>query len=260
MAAFEEARAAFRSGDYTTALSKLDITLKTMPRDTVVHEFRSLVLFALKKYPESSAAIYAVLATGPGWDWTTMVSLYPNVDTYTNQLRALEAFVKANPKSVDAHFLLGYHYQSMGHPQNAYKQFQLALAELPDDKLLKQLVAITTPADQANQAGPRPAPPDVPADKVLKSAQLVGNWKATNRGATFQLDLTKEGGFTWTYSRGNKKQSMKGVFAVDQNNLALETDDGGETMLAEVEFVSPTQFKFKMVGDDDKKSVLDFKK
>ena len=71
-----------------------------MPRDSVVHEFRSLVLFALKKYPEAASAIYAVLSAGPGWDWTTMGSLYPSVGAYTPQLRALEEFVKANPKSV----------------------------------------------------------------------------------------------------------------------------------------------------------------
>ena len=94
LVAFEESRTAFRSGDYTTALSKLDTTLKTMPNDTVVHEFRSLVLFALKKYPESAAAIYAVLSTGPGWDWTTMVSLYTSVESYT-----LSKAAPSNPSS-----------------------------------------------------------------------------------------------------------------------------------------------------------------
>ena len=260
LAAFEEARVAFRGGDYTTALSKLDITLKTMPNDSVVHEFRSLVLFALKKYPESAAAIYAVLSTGgPGWDWTTLISLYPGIDAYTVQLRALESFIKEHPKSVDAHFLVGYHYMTMGHTQNASKQFQLALAELPDDKLLQQLVAMTTPPDQTKKSGPVPIPP-VATEKVLKSAQLVGNWKATSQGATFQLDLAMDGSFVWTYTRGKKKQSMKGVFAVDENNLALETEDGGETMLAEIEIVNASQFKFKMVGDTDKNSGLDFKK
>ena len=53
---------------------------------------------------------------------------------------------------------------------------------------------------------------------------------------------------------------MKGVFAVDQNNLALETEDGGGTMLAEIDFANPSQFKFKMIGDDAKDSGLNFKK
>lgn len=257
-AAFEEARTAFRNGDYQAALSKLDITLKTMPRDTVVHEFRGLVLFALKKYPESAAAIYAVLAAGPGWDWTTMVSLYPSVGTYTTQLRSLEEFVKANPKSADARFLLAYHYQTMGHAENAANQFKKALALLPDDKLIQQLVAMTSPPEKSKTSDAAPLLPDVPAEKVLKSEQFVGNWKAESQGAAFQLDLAKDGSFTWTYARGKRKQSVKGVFAVDQNNLALETNDGGGTMIAEIDFKNPSQFQFKMIGDNDKSPGLAF--
>lgn len=260
MAAFEAARTAFYAGDYTGALTKLDITLKTMPRDTVVHEFRGLVLFALKKYPESSAAIYAILAAGPGWDWTTMISLYPGIDPYTEQLRALEQFTKANPQSPDANFLLAYHYQTCGHTDNAAKFFKQAQALLPDDKLLKQLVAMTAPADEAKKSGTPPAPPAVSPEKVLKAEQFVGTWKASTQGATFQLDMAKDGGFVWTYARGKQKQSIKGAFAVDQNNLALETEDGGGTMLAEINFTDPSQFQFKMIGDGKNDPGLVFKK
>ena len=160
---------------------------------------------------------------------------------------------------MDARFLLGYHYLTMGHPQNASKQFKWALAELPDDKLLKQLVAMTNPLDEAGQSS-APSPTPVPPEKGVTSEQLVGNWNASSQGASFQLDLAKDGSFTWTYTRGQKKQSIKGVFAVDLNNLALETNDGGETMLAEIDFVNPSKFKFKMIGDTDNKSVLEFKK
>jgi tetratricopeptide (TPR) repeat protein len=231
-----------------------------MPRDTVVHEFRGLVLFALKKYPEAAAAVYAVLASGPGWNWTTMVGLYPNVDVYTAQLRELENFAKQNPKSADARFLLGYHYLTMGHEKNAAKQFQLALAQLPDDKLLKQLVAMTASHTVSPDAAPIPNPPSVAPEKVLKADQFFGNWNASSQGANFGLEMGKDGSFKWTYSRGPKKQSVRGVFAVDQNNLALETDDGGGTMVAEVDFKNPSQFVFKMIGDDKKSPGLDFKK
>jgi hypothetical protein len=88
----------------------------------------------------------------------------------------------------------------------------------------------------------------------------VGNWTATAQGATFELNFTADGAYTWTYTHGKRKQSVKGVFAVDQNNLALESDDGGETMLAEVVFASPSEFRFRMVGDDEKSPGLDFKK
>lgn len=261
MAAFNDARDAFQGGDAAKALTLLDITLKTMPNDTVVHEFRGLVLFALKKYPESAAAIYAVLSAGPGWDWTTMSSLYPSIDVYTQQLRALEDFAKANPKSADAHFLLGYHYLTGTHTESASKQFKLALAQLPDDKLITQLVGMTTPPDESKNSdiATPPAPPAVAPDKVLTTEKLVGQWKATSQGAQFQLDLAKDGSFIWTYSHGKDTQSVKGVFAVDQNNLALEPDAGG-TMLAEIDLTNASQFLFKMIGGDAKDPGLKFKK
>ncbi len=259
MVALDEARGAFYGGDYAKALSLLDTTLKTMPRDTAVHEFRSLVLFAQKKYPESSAAIYAVLSAGPGWDWTTMSGLYPSVDVYTQHLRALENFAKANPQSADGHFLLGYHYLTATHADAAGKQFKLAQGELPNDRLISQLVGMTTPPDETQKTTTPAEPPAVPPEKVLTSEQFVGNWKATSQGATFQLDLAKDGSFTWTYSRGKEKQSVKGVFAVDQNALALEVDDGS-AMLAEIDFANPSQFQFKMIGGDEKDPGLEFKK
>lgn len=260
MAALDAARNAFRVEDYTTALTKTDEALKTMPSDTAVHEFRGLTLFALKRYPESAAAIYAVLAAGPGWDWTTMISLYGSADSYTAQLRALEQFAKANPKSPDAHFLLGYHYQTCNHAENSARQFKLTLSLLPDDKLIKQLVAVTSPPNADDSQAPPPAPPAVAPDKVLKADQLVGNWKATNQGSTFQLDMAKDGSFTWTYSSGGKTQSVKGVYAIDQNNLALEMNDNAGTMLAEVDFANPSQFQFKMVTGDEKDPGLKFTK
>jgi tetratricopeptide (TPR) repeat protein len=258
-AALNEARLAFYDGDSTKALKLLDTAVKAMPNDTAVHEFRGLVLFSLKKYPEAAAATYAVLSTGPGWDWTTMSGLYPSVDVYTQQLRELEAFVKKNPKSPDGHFLLGYQYLTTNFAENAAKQFKLAQSELPNDKLLTQLVDMTTPPDESAKTATPPEPPDVPAEKVLSAEKLVGSWKASSQGAQFQLDLAKDGSFVWTYSRGKDKQSMKGAFAVDQNNLALEPDSGG-TMLAEIDIANPSQFLFKMIGGDANDPGLEFKK
>ena len=261
MTAFNEARVAFTNGDAATALTLLDTTLKTMPHDTVVHEFRGLVLFALQRYPESAAAVYAVLSAGPGWDWTTLSSLYSSVDVYTKQLRTLEDFAKTNPKSADAHFLLGYHYLTTGFAEAASKQFQAAQLELPDDKLLAQLVSMTTPPDASKKTGTSTPPvlPAIPPEKVLTAEKMVGTWKSASPTAQFQLDLEKDGRFVWTYVRGKDKQSVKGVFAVDQNNLALEPDAGG-TMLAEIDFADPTSFLFKIIGGDEKDPGLKFKK
>ena len=258
--AFDEARREFYNSDYVGALRYIDKTLETMPHDTVVHEFRGLVLFALKKYSESAAEVYAVLAAGPGWDWTTVSKLYPNIDVYAHQLRALEGFTDDNPDSPDAHFLVGYHYMTASHTDRANLQFKLAHSELPKDHLLSQLVSMTTSPDAAKEADAAPPePPTVPADKVLKKEELIGSWKASKQDSEFQLDLGKDGSFTWTYTKGQQKQSMTGVFAIDQNNLALEPKSGG-TMLAEVDFANPSQFEFKMVSGDSKDPGLQFNK
>lgn len=262
MAAFEEARTAFFGGDYEKALTALDTTLKTMPHDTVVHEFRGLVLFALKKYPESAAAIYAVLSAGPGWDWTTMSGLYASVDVYTLQLRELESFTKSNPKSADANFLLGYHYLTTGYKELASRYFGLALEQLPGDKLLTQLAGMTPPAGQTTKTPP-PAPPasvDLPPEKTLSVEKLVGTWKASSADAKFELRLAAEGTFVWSYSRGKSNESVKGVFAVDQNNLAMEPDTGGGTMLAEIDLADPSHMVFKMIGAEANDPGLQFKK
>ena len=95
---FDEARDAFSAQDYETALSQVNQAIAKVPNDPTLHEFRGLVLFATRQYKDAAAAIYAVLSAGPGWDWTTLSSLYSNVDVYTQQLRALEAYRKQNPR------------------------------------------------------------------------------------------------------------------------------------------------------------------
>ena len=93
--------------------------IKETPNVPVVHEFRALALFALKRYDEAAAVEYAVLTAGPGWNWSTLVGLYPDVDTYTRQLRDLEAYVTANPSSPSGRFLLADHYMVEGHNDEA---------------------------------------------------------------------------------------------------------------------------------------------
>ena len=92
---FDSAREAFKNGDYAKALELVDQALKTTPNDATLHEFRALCLFALKRYDEAAAVLYAVLSVGPGWDWTTLISLYGDPETYTQQLRALESYCSA---------------------------------------------------------------------------------------------------------------------------------------------------------------------
>ncbi|MBI3838334.1 MAG: hypothetical protein HY288_10440 [Planctomycetia bacterium] len=85
-----------------------------VPNDPSLHEFRGLVRFATKQYKAAASAVYAVLSAGPGWDWTTLINLYPKVEVYSEQLRALEAYHNANPNAAEARFLLAYQYLTCG--------------------------------------------------------------------------------------------------------------------------------------------------
>ena len=147
------ARAAFGSGDYAGALQLTDEALKVLPNDATLHEFRALVLFAVGKYDLAAGPLYAVLSVGPGWDWTTMAGLYPNIDVYTSQLRKLEAFVSANPKSTAGHFVLAYHYLTQGHTEEAVSQLKQVVALAPQDTLCAQLVKQFSPPRSHPAAG-----------------------------------------------------------------------------------------------------------
>ena len=89
--------------------------------------------------------LYAVLAVGPGWDWATLIGLYPNVDVYTTQLRRLQAFIAANPQSSTSRFVLAYHYLTQGFNDAAAVQLKQVVALKPTDavatKILQQMHA-----------------------------------------------------------------------------------------------------------------------
>lgn len=151
---FDSARTAFKSGNYEQALRDIDKAIGVLPGDAVLHEFRGLVLFALKRYKEAAATVYAVMSAGPGWNWDTMKSLYPDEQTYTNQLRALEAYQREHPDSADAHFLLAYQYLVLDYPDQAAKQLEQVTKLLPSDKLSSELVkAIKEPSEERPNPG-----------------------------------------------------------------------------------------------------------
>ena len=142
----DDAREAFRAGQYAQAQELAEAAIKDLPSDATLHEFRALTLFAQQKYKESAAALYAVLSAGPGWDWETLRGLYPDAATYTAQLRNLEAAVKNDPRSGAGHFLLGYHYLVLGDKAAAVSQLQEVTRAQPSDKLAAALLKSLTTA------------------------------------------------------------------------------------------------------------------
>ena len=172
----DAAHDAFYQGDYAGALKQCDQAIALQPNDALLHEFRGLALFALHRYDEAAGAVYAVLSAGPGWDWTTLTSFYPEVNVYTEQLRGLEEYTSANPNSAALRFLLAYHYMICGHDDAAADQLEAAVQLDPKDRLSAQFLDDAEAGDaKATTAAAQPAAPAKPMD----AAALVGDWKAS---------------------------------------------------------------------------------
>ncbi len=267
----ESAVALFRQNDYEAALDVANRGIAQYATDSVLHEFRALVLFAKGDYQQAAGTIHSVLAIGPGWDWTTLASLYSDVAIYTAQLRALEAFTRGNPQDAGSRFLLGYHYMSTGYAAAAAKQFQSVVTLLPTDRVAVDLLKMLPQTPAATSVGtppnPSPQPPvetasaATPEAAPIDPATLVGAWKAVrDDGSTFEMMLTPENTFRWKFtSKQQPVQEFTGTYTVEINVLALERTTGG-SLIAEVRPKNADEFNFKLVGGPSDDQGLDFRR
>jgi tetratricopeptide (TPR) repeat protein len=250
----DAARDAFMQGNYSQALAECDQAIAGQPNQLVAHEFRGLALFALQRYQEAASPVYAVLSVEPGWDWTTLSSLYPDVNVYTEQLRALEKYVTANPTVTPARFLLAYHYMTCGYADAAANQLKIVVQENPKDQLSAQLLS----ALKTTQPVAQPAPA-APAKPVEASA-LAGDWKATRAdGATITLNLTNDAKYTWKFTAQGKPQQFGGAYTVADNLLILKKGEQ-PVMVGQVTMLGDDRFNFKLPGDNPADPGLTFGK
>lgn len=262
-AVLNAAVAAFKQNDYDAALDITNKGIAQYPTDSVLHEFRALVLFARGDYQQAAATIHSVLAIGPGWDWTTLASLYTSIAIYTDQLRALEAFTRANPQDGGGHFLLGYHYMTAGHADAAASQFQKVVTLVPGDRVAADLVKMLSAPPTGQQ--PTPQPPAetqtaaIPEASPVDPATLVGAWQAArDDGSNFELTLTPDKTFTWKFTpKGQPPQEFSGTYTVEVNVLALERKEGG-SLIGAVTPSSTKKFNFRLVGAPPEDKGLEF--
>lgn len=263
-----DARLEFRNGNYEQALNLVDQAIEKTPDDPVLHEFRALTLFALKKYPEASAAIYAVLAVAPGWNWSTMSSMYPSVGVYTEQLRDLEEEARSNPDVAATHFLLGYHYLTMGHADAARNQLEKASKLAPEDQVSRQLLGVLSRAEpQADDRGraaertdslPPPTTPRDDSEALAPEPKIIGEWTAEAQGKnSIALDLRDDGTFNWTLNREGKPAKHTGKYELEGDTLILDFEDGGGMIGKVTE--TDGGFKFKLLNGPEEDPGLNFR-
>ena len=240
---------AFRSGDYAGALQLTDEALKVLQNDATLHEFRALVLFAVGKYDLAAGPLYAVLSVGPGWDWTTMVGLYPSIDVYTAQLRKLEAFISANPTSTSARFVLAYHYLTQGHIDAAVGQLKQVVALAPEDTLSAQLVKQFSPAGNGTGdcGGQRPLRPRW--RQPAKPGKLAGKWTANPaRDTTIAIGGRGRRGLHLEGRLQGQAQQLSGKWSLTDNLLTLAQEGDAGALVGRVAWQADDKWSFRVIG------------
>ena len=255
--AVDQSRDSFLQGDYVAALKSCDEAIAFTPGDVTLHEYRSLVLFALGRYSDAAGVINPVLASGPGWGWDTMIGFYDASSTYDGQLRKLEAYVKGKPDGAEGHFLLGYHYLVCGHMERAYAQFDKTTKLQPADSIARELRDLTKSSlpDDGEAEGLSPTPPiPVPTEK------LVGTWVADQgSGGKITFMMEESGSFVWSFANGEKSSELKGTYGLnDKGLLVLTTEDS--QMVSDVSLPQDNEMNFILVGGPDGDPGLSFKK
>ena len=248
---FTQARQAFKANDFAKALSLADQAIQGLPSDTSLHEFRALCLFALGRYADAAAPLYSILSIGPGWDWTTMVDLYANVDVYTGQLRALEAARDAHPDSAANHFVLGYHYLTQGFKDDAAKEFGEAAKLQPSDTLAAQLAASVAPAKEGAAApAPAPSPAAPPEAKPMpEGASLAGTWTASPAPkVSIVLSITKGDTFTWTVKGQGPDKTITGDARLDADGMLTLTSTEQPPLAGRVSWTDADHMTFQVPG------------
>ena len=233
-------------------------------------------------YQQAASTIHPVLAVGPGWNWSTLSSLYGDVGVYTTQLRTLEAFAKGHPDDSASRFLLAYHYMADGYPDAAERQLQTVTRLMPNDRVAADLLKMVTkpePAQTADQAQlPTPQPPAVtpsgqpqgtvapntaatPTPPPVDPATLVGKWHAARPdGSQFDMTINSDATFTWKFTqKGGQPQEFGGTYTVEGNVLALERKDGG-SLIAGIVPEGSGKFNFKLIGAPPEDTGLEFSK
>src|SRR5271157_3799811 len=251
-AGFDQARDAFKQGNYALAVQLGEQALGQMPNDPNIHQFLALGLFAQGQYDQTAAPLYAVLTIGPGWNWTTLISAYAEADTYTQQLRALEAYIRANPQSAPAHFVEGYHYLTQGHNDAAAKQFEQAAGLQPADKLSAQLAAqLQPPASQPPSSDGAALPTATASTEPASQGQLAGKWAATPaKDARVALSIMDNGDFTWAVtSTGKPDKTIAGKSTFANGVLTLAGQDKQLGALAgQVAWQDDNHMTFRVLG------------
>jgi len=151
---------AFKAGNYKLAVKHWRHALVDAPNNGAFVLLLGQALFAAGEYDEAAGATQQAAQILPPEHWGIVVKhyrdLYPNIQDYTNQLRALEKAKNEKPDAPALRFLLGWHYGYLGYPKHAVVELDKLLQVAPTDEIGKKL------RDQLVGSLPKVEPPPAP--------------------------------------------------------------------------------------------------
>jgi len=204
-----------------------------------------------------------------------MSSLYDDIDTYTQQLRLLEEYCKANSKDAPAQFVLAYHYIVAGYNEEAAELLKVVVQLQPKDLVAKRILESLVPPESATSqpAASQPKTPPEPKNVEPKNGEakagqpaattdLVGQWKATEGKGAILLNIDEDYKFAWKASNeGSPAVELDGNLMIqgemmilsneEQGNLAGKVVSGGTDKFTFVPSGSPEDYPgliFERVG------------
>jgi len=191
-------------------------------------------------------------------DWTTMSSLYGNVDDYTQQLRKLEAWCKSHPTDASAYFVLAYQYLVIGSQEQATAALRIVVKDQPKDATAKKMLdALAPPAATATAATTAPPAAAAPAADT-PSTDLVGSWQAKSGDSTIDLTIGEDSQFTWKAAQAGKPAiELKGELAATSDAIILDSKSQG-SMSGTVKSAGPDKWQFALAGSAPGDPGLDF--
>ncbi len=140
---------AFKSGQYESAIRSWQHALVEDPANGGVAMMMAQALFAIGQYDAAASAVQVGMQSLEQAQWGNLVKnyreLYPNIQNYSTQLKALEKARDTKPDDPALRFLLGYHFGYLGYPKEAVRELDKCLDRQPQDQAAWKLRAIFAP-------------------------------------------------------------------------------------------------------------------
>ena len=138
-----QALEAFRLGNNHQAIVLADQLIVTMPNQSDLLQFRSLIHLRSSDWTKAAADLYTSVQQGAIWSMEKMGGVYGDVDRYKNDLQVLRLLAESRPDDLATQFVFAYHTLVGRELDAARKSLQRMLTIKPNDPVAEALLRQT---------------------------------------------------------------------------------------------------------------------